>query len=270
MELKQFAEELRLKMNAEIDSISVDQPDALIRTSQIITTIERDLLQLQHFLQKYKLKTAAEEIAFFKTIKPHFISALWYHQHLFKIQLFEAYNTNDARLKYYRKQLSILEAFMSKNQEFYRYILSNAVHLDEKYFMRVPAKRRAGIDEKSSTPQDIFLSNILCNEQLKGYLIKAIQKIELPISTPVNSALTWTGSKTDLIELIYALQAVGVFNKESADVKQIATHFEIVFNVTLGNYYRVFQEIRIRKTGQVNFINQLKDGLLERIRDSDA
>jgi hypothetical protein len=63
------------------------------------------------------------------------------------------------------------------------------------------------------------------------------------------------------------LHVSGVFNKASADVKQIATHFENVFNVLLGNYYRTFQEIRIRKTGQVNFINELKEGLTKLIRE---
>jgi hypothetical protein len=98
----------------------------------------------------------------------------------------------------------------------------------------------------------------------------AIQKIQNPSSASSNSSLSWTGSKTDLIELIYALQAAGVFNKKEVEVKQIATLFENMFNVTLGNYYRVFQDIRLRKTGQTNFMNQLRDSLLNRIKEAEV
>ncbi len=50
--------------------------------------------------------------------------------------------------------------------------------------------------------------------------------------------LEWTFSKVALTELIYALKAAGVFNHGNADLKTIARHFEKVFGVDLGNYYK--------------------------------
>lgn len=55
--------------------------------------------------------------------------------------------------------------------------------------------------------------------------------------------------------------------KSSSDLKQIATYFESVFNVSLGDYYRTFLEIRIRKSGRTNFIDDIKQKLIARIQE---
>lgn len=271
MELKQFADELKLQMEAKIDEISMETQESLLKTTALIRCIEKHITELKRFVLKYKFRSIQEEIVFFKTIKPRFISQLMFYQRLCKINLFEAYNTPDLKLQYFKRRLAKVEKFVTRHREFYQYVVSGSDHMDEMYFSRLSTREGDIIsDERFSTRSDLRLSKILCNERLRDYLLAAIHGIEAPFPFPASSPLTWTGSKTDLIELIYALQAAGVFNKESADLKQIATHFENVFNVNLGNYYKVFQEIRMRKTGQVNFINSLRDGLLKRIRESES
>ena len=73
------------------------------------------------------------------------------------------------------------------------------------------------------------------------------------------SKLFWTGSKTDLIEFIYALQCSGVVNSGTADIKELAVVFEQIFNIELGNYYHTFIEIRARKINSTKFIDKLKE-----------
>jgi hypothetical protein len=267
MELKEFTEELKVRMIAAIDGITADQPDVLIRNSQLITSIESLVSELKQFVLKYKFRNPSEEIEFFKKIKPWFISELLYYQRLFKINLFESYNTQAVKLKYFQKQLLKLEGFMTRHHEFYHYVLSSADYMDEKYFSRSNAKHTIILDDRFSTMYDIRLSKILCNERVRNYCLTAI---ESPSSMPANSSLTWTGSKTDLIELIYALHAARVFNKESADLKQIATHFENVFNISLGNYYRVFQDIRLRKVNQVKFLDSIRLAFLKKVEETTA
>ena len=81
--------------------------------------------------------------------------------------------------------------------------------------------------------------------------------------------LTWTGAKTDLVELIYALHAVGAFNNATPDLRKIVEAFELIFNVNLGNYSRTFLSIRIRKTGQTAFLDQLQQRLMQRINEME-
>jgi hypothetical protein len=268
MELKQFAEELKVRMESEIDVISADQPDVLRRTSLLIECVGRYVGELKRYVVKYKFRSIKEEIAFFKHVKPDFISCLLYFRKVFRIQLFEVANPNDSRLRFYRRQLQKIQRCLAYHQEFYQYVLSGADEIDELYFSRKgPSAKTVELDERFSTKYDHILSRIRCTEMVRSYVLTGLQKIENPVPDLVASALTWTGAKTDLVELVYALQASEVFNKGNAGVKQIASQFEQVFNVSLGNYYRVFQEIRLRKKGQTNFLDAIKQKLQQRLDD---
>lgn len=269
MELKQFAEELKVRMEAEIDAVSADQADELRRTSLLIECVGRYVAELKRYVVKYKFRTIKEETAFFKHIKPEFMSLLLYFRKLFKIQLFEAVNPAERKIRFYRKQLQKIQRCLAQHEEFYQYVLSEVDVNDESYFSRVGVSAKTvAFDERFSTKYDHILSRIRCAEMVRSYVLAGIQKIENPRPETVTSALTWTGAKTDLVELIYALQASEVFNKGNAGVKQIASQFETMFKVSLGNYYRVFQEIRLRKRGQTNFIDALKLVLEKKISES--
>jgi hypothetical protein len=78
--------------------------------------------------------------------------------------------------------------------------------------------------------------------------------------------LQWTVKKTDLIELLYALDAAGCFNSGNASLNQIATCFENVFNTDLSHFPRDFYEMRIRND-QTPFMDKLKKLLKKRMDD---
>ena len=114
----------------------------------------------------------------------------------------------------------------------------------------------------------------MANDLLQVYLHDELNYIDLSDKkekTQVlpKTKLTWTESKTALIELIYALQSQGVFEHSKADIKDIATYFENVFNIDLGDYYRTFLELRMRKTGRTKFMDSLKDNLNKRMDEQD-
>jgi len=76
--------------------------------------------------------------------------------------------------------------------------------------------------------------------------------------------LHWTGSKIALVELIYALQASGCINHGHAGIKDLKEIFEKVFEIELGDCYRLFLEIKIRNH-TTKFIDQLCESLNNKI-----
>jgi hypothetical protein len=72
-----------------------------------------------------------------------------------------------------------------------------------------------------------------------------------------------------LIELIYALHTEGVFNNGTSGLKEVTTFFESAFNIDLGQFNRVFLEIRNRKCDRTKFLNTLKNKLIIRMDDAD-
>lgn len=222
-----------------------------------------------------------EEIYFFKEIKPQFYSKLIYYLKLFTIETRRPTGSTAAEEKYLQKELNRLKHFFDDNLDFYQYYRSGATYLDKKYFIRgktdihlSPDTYYYSADPKFSTSHDYKVSRIMANELVRIYLITALDELEQKEEHKTNGTqkfmLNWTAPKASMIELIYALQALGVYNNGAADVKQIATTFENMFNIDLGNYYNVFQEIRMRKKNQTSFLDKLKEKLVQRIEEADG
>ena len=89
------------------------------------------------------------------------------------------------------------------------------------------------------------------------------------ISTIHKSKQTWTDPKTALIELIYAFHSHSSLNNGKADIKEIATNFEQIFNIDLGDYYKTYLEMKMRKNSRTKFLDSLRESLLKRMDDSD-
>jgi hypothetical protein len=78
--------------------------------------------------------------------------------------------------------------------------------------------------------------------------------------------LTWTARKTDLIEMLYALDATSCFNSGNVSLNQIAAYFENVFNTDLSNFSRDFYEMRVR-LDRTPFFDRLKTLLKKRMEN---
>jgi hypothetical protein len=72
--------------------------------------------------------------------------------------------------------------------------------------------------------------------------------------------------KTDLIELLYALDAAGCFNLGRASLNRIAAYFEEVFHTDLSHFPRDFYEMRTRND-RMPFTDKLKNLLKKRMDD---
>lgn len=80
--------------------------------------------------------------------------------------------------------------------------------------------------------------------------------------------LTWTGSKVELVELIYAWETAGCFNHGHGNIKEIAVYIEVVFNIDLGDYYHTFLEMRNR-VKRTAFLDKLITVLNNRMDEVD-
>ena len=76
--------------------------------------------------------------------------------------------------------------------------------------------------------------------------------------------MTWTESKTDLCELIFALHAKGVFGH--TPLTRLANYIQKVFNVELNsNFSRTFNDMSLRND-PTPFLDSLTDALLEKMK----
>ena len=276
-------QDLILEFEAKLEALETCTDDILYRAETGIAYTERWIKTLREEVVRHGFGSIQEEIFFFKHIKPQIFSKLIYYSKLFNIESKRPRSSSKFQIKYLNNQIDKLQVFFNDNLEFYHYYRRGATSLDEQYFVRGKSDLRSTtdffnfyIDEKFSTCQDGTVAAIMAYDMLIVYLQQEIEKLENYKDNQntnlmkQSSRLFWTGNKTDLIELIYALQSSGAINSGTADIKEMATLFEQIFNIDLGNYYHTFIEIRARKGSRTKFLDRLQESLLKRFKESDT
>lgn len=265
MDILTYSKQLESRMRERLEEFNADQDD-ILKVGHALTFIRQIIAELKQFSSTYKFDSESEEIRFFKEVKPVFLSQFFYYKKVFVLRLFDSFKDAKTRQANYYNVLLQLERFAQKNLEFYEYCMTNTTYLDKHYFTRNRQPHKSiDRDEKFTTGYDTKLAKILANELLKKHILDLLKKSQADRSADTSSTLTWTGSKTELIELIYALHCVEVFNNGTANIKLIASEFEDVFNISLGDYYRTFQDMRIRKRSQTPFLDVLRDKFVKRL-----
>ena len=267
----------------ELNAIESQSGDTLQKAEQCISLLKVDLKSLRENIVLNGFKSSEEEIHFFKSTKPRILAKLIFYTRRFGIENKRCLGCMNSQIEYLNKEIALLQEYINDNAEFHLYLKRGASEFDKYYFIRNNKNIRIHqsnlycfADEKFSTSHDSIVSTLIAFEDLIKYLQLEVIKIEskniiesIAQENLLHSKLKWTGSKTNLIELIYALQCSGSINSGTADIKEIALMLERIFNIDLGNYYQTFVEIRSRKSNQTKFLDNLKESFINRLDEFD-
>ena len=271
-------QKLLSEFEGQLEALESGNGDILYKAEKGIVLVEKSIHKLQKQIVGKDFETQADEIYFFKHVKPQIFSKLIYYIRLFSIESKRPWGKDVVQVKYLQRQIDNLQTFFNDNLEFYNYYRRGAMSMDEQYFVRGNRDLRMPlesfhflIDDQFSTCQDGTVATIMAYDMLIVYLRKEVDDLnnnmEPTKNTPMEkpSKLFWTGSKTDLIELLYALHTSKYINGGTVDIKELASHFEYFYNVDLGNYYHTFIDIRSRKSSRTRFLERLIEMLNQRM-----
>ncbi|MCG8308521.1 MAG: RteC domain-containing protein, partial [Cytophagales bacterium] len=210
MDVKTFSDQLRSRMNEQIEATRNEETDDLATTAKIIQVIRDSLFELKQFIHLYEFKEQEEEVCFFKEIKPGFQSKYFFHQWVFDKEIETSFLDYEKANKFYEEQLSQIRAFRARNRELYLYFKSGRKHHDHQYFVRRNSQFNLypDVDCSFSTGYDNKVARIIAYDLLEEFLQKKRNKI--PGQSEHENGISkfhWTATKTDLVELIYALHA---------------------------------------------------------------
>ena len=270
--------QLLSNLNEQLNFIDLEITDPIKHAEKAIEMIVKSLGNLKVIIIKTNFRTQTEEILFFKEVKPQFFSKLIFHTKVLKIETKRPKGTDRSQKKYLLNELDKLNHYFDNNLEFYQYYRTGAIFLDEKYFLRGKYDIRLSLDtffftsdQEFNTSHDFKVSKILANDLLEIYLKEQLTILDRKETMTTKTQalpkvkLTWTDSKSALIETIYALYYQGSFNNGNADIKDIANYFEAVFNIDLGDVYRSWYSIRGRKTEEATYLDGLTRILKKKI-----
>lgn len=273
--------QMLFELTEQLSFINLEMDDPIAKSEKSVELTLKAIDNLKKQFLKNKSISNENEIDFFKNIKPKFASLYIYHNAIFKIETKMPHGGERITKKYLNKELKKLKRYFDNNLDFYNYHRTGSTYLDYKYFIRGGHDLKLRLDSfyfeadhRFSTSHDFKVAKILAHDLVQVYIETKILKMgkkehKEKSQLEPKGKIIWTGSKVSLTEIMYAFHTKGVFNNGAAELKEIASYFEEIFHIDLGQYRRTFLEIRDRKSDKTKFINALEKELLKRMEETD-
>ena len=216
-----------------------------------LTTSKELLNKLRFKIRDTVFKDNQDEINFFKNTKPKICADFIYYSTQIQYLHSKPNSTNSILKNYIKNKLKKLESKKRKNLEFYRYYKQSSSYYDHLYFLRenkqlelFSADISFYLDTEFYTSHDTLVAEVIAYDLLTNFYKKEINKLK-NISLGVfnddlkfdNVESSWTASKTDLVELIYALKVSEAINNGNVNTKELTTLLCNVFNIDIPNSF---------------------------------
>jgi len=273
--MENYCSDKLIQLDKEINEITREYNSQILVSESAIKIIVKGLNDLKKFILEKGFTNEEEEIYFFKFLKPKIVAKLIYYNTIYKVETKRPYGGRKNVKKYLDTELSKIKRYFDSNMEFYKYYRTNSTYLDHKYFIRGKHEIKLGLDSfyfeadhNFSTSHDFKIAKIIANDLIQIYLEDQIKLTdEFSQNSKLVPKIEWTESKTALTELIYALHSKGAFG--NADIIAIAKTFENAFNISLGDFYHTFMELKSRKINRTKFLDSLRDALIKKMDEQD-
>ncbi len=270
--MKKYCNENLFQLEEKLKELSLEIDEPIFLSEIAIKTTLDCLTELKKFILERRFKNDEEEIYFFKCLKPQILSKLIYYNAIYKIETKKPNETKAIR-KHFNEELRKLKKYFDNNIEFYKYYRTNNTFIDEKLFLRGKHDIKLSLDtvyfetdHRFSTSHDYKAAKIIANDLIQVYIEDQLNNNNQRKSR-YHASLNWAESKTALTELIYALHSQGAFG--NADIIAIAKTFENTFNISLGDFYHTFMELKSRKINRTKFLDSLRDALIRKMDEED-
>jgi RteC protein len=133
-------------------------------------------------------RTPAEEIGFFKAVKPGFRAWIEYYTYRYHVLLFRPSGNVLETQRFWKWEERKMERFYESNEEFCRYMKEGSTSRDKEYFLRTSCARSGGrscaqlmydLDSEMSSPMDHLATTIKAYELYEKYIQLTIQTYDL-------------------------------------------------------------------------------------------
>jgi hypothetical protein len=271
---------LELLLDKELQKIEKTTTNPIERYEKMIRASVSNYADLKQKLKEHQFTDSSREIHFFKNVHPKAISKIHFYTALAKYFChMSSFTTIKEKKCHCKKTLKSISDYNAHYQYIVTYYKSGKSDFDEKYFLRKNSDYPVALedclslmDKDTSTGYDLILARYLAYSKLSEFLLSEIKRFERDDkNTPLGEGgvfFEWTGFKIELVELMYALQAVGSVNNNQISITEIATAFQKIFQVELGDYFHTFSEIKNRKNPAL-FLDNLRKALLRKIDEKD-
>ncbi|WP_306621879.1 RteC domain-containing protein [Chryseobacterium ginsenosidimutans] len=254
-----------------------DNQDMVKVAENSLLLIDQAIRKVKDMVSTHHFENMAEEVYFFKKLKPQFISKFIYYSTILEIESQKPNAGNKALKKYYESEQEKLNNFYLEQAEFYSYYRREATYLDHKIFVRnsydLKMKLSFGFynfDTNFTTSHDHMIARFIATRQIDEFLKRQLENLGKNTNGKTLSPLVWSASKVGLIELVYALYQMRCFNGGNIELSEVIRFVEKSLNTDLGNFHKTIFEIRNRKQGPTKFLHLVSDHLTQHFLNTEG
>lgn len=269
-----YFNEFLLKVKQEEQKVSLLPESCVKESSQMISLLSEMLKEMKTYVLDNGFDSQNEEIIFFRDVKPLIQGKLLFYRKVYLIENSVICVDREHLIAYFLEQQNKLQTeFYQKyqSQVFYNHYLSENHQWDKKYFTRhqcniieIQMEDNLNFDPDYSTYYDFLAAKIIAEKLLAEYISDRINNLKEGIDSD-NTELIWTGTKSELVELVYALFFANVIDKGRMKIGKMLSIFGKIFKQDLKNPSRTFTDIKGRTESRTAFIDNLKKLLEERM-----
>ncbi|WP_233789140.1 RteC domain-containing protein [Sphingobacterium sp. HMA12] len=268
-------------MTARFAVINGSLNDSVVNLNDTLIIIKENLSSLRDHIRTKSFLSDQDEIDFFKYTKPAFQAWQHYYIELYNIISSTPVGTEDMIRNYYVNEINVIDRFFKIHAFFYQYYLKDENSKDNIYFLRryrslfPPSAENSSLETEFSTELDHLFSMFRAYEMLKDFIIRRIKLLIKETSDIfINTLLkkrqrSWSGDKVDLVEIAYGIYYTARVNNGKAEISDIIHWLEDSFNVDLSQAYRMFVDIRRRKTvSYTKYLDEMRNNINAQIENS--
>ena len=165
------AEKLYTQLQTRLGEETRDDGVYLLhQVQQCFEICNNAVLMLCEKIKEKRFRSKKQEILFFRSVKPRFVSLQQYYVLLYNHIMFIP-DEEEEKVKYLERSLQKLERHMAEQHWFYLYFQSGSSHLDHKYFLRPEPS-------DLNTPGEILISDITAHQELAEYIRREIKSVQ--------------------------------------------------------------------------------------------
>ena len=251
-----------------VDSLIQSGKTDLTKAENGISLCIKTLSKLQKQVDQKDFDNIQSEIEFFRNIKPLPMSYLIYFTEVRSCELMLPKAGKSHKIRFLEKEIKKINKFFSANNSFVNYMEQNHNYLDYEFFSR-KGRRDFSFsptinyyqNPEFSTSHDMLWSKVQALCRYIHYIREKLELIQPGSSGDFRerqpNLLVWSGTKTSLVEIIYALYFKGDINHGTVDLKTIVAAFEDFFNIEIDNFYKTYGEMKSRKDPRTKYLHTI-------------
>ena len=133
--MKAFVSALEKELAGRLRKIESSDLSILKKSLEASLVLGDAFQRLREFVSSYTFESEAEEIEFFKTIKPRLYCRLIYYRKVYNIEMNRPVGI-ESQYAYLHDEIKAIDRYNDKHSDFVRYYRSGMTHLDSLYYLR--------------------------------------------------------------------------------------------------------------------------------------